>query len=1034
MKTIIRKFWGVALVVMMLSSLFVVTAPAAAAAYAFTDAAALPTMAVAGLSILDVAQSGDVIYATATDGTGVDYLYKSVDAGATWSALLLGAGLPIVGASTWGLVAVAYDDPTIVAVVNTDVTAGVVNNVYLSVNGGISFSAISAFTATLVINSVDISPLDPATASHFVAVGGNTGAGVGFLQTWQTGLLVGAWTDPNNIFVDVPAGAPNTALSPVPTDVQAVKYSPNFGVDGALLFITEEPYVAGPPIVQATVTLHLYSYGYTDVDPLGFSFPRALTTGTGALDAQTSLKASIALDADFFLSDYEVGFIGAEIASVTSGQVGGVFRIDTGVPGLTRIQGSASGGATGLGINSVAWDGTNLMSAPYDTVADGALTIYRSANALTAGAAFAPSSPFKTPGTGTFPIVFWAGGDGYAVSQGKNAAVARTTDLGKSFNGVALFNSSLNTLADFWIKSDGSVIYALTDDGTVTTTDILLWKKTGTTWERVFTLANAATQPWIVRASQSDPNAVYLGRIGAKTMYKSLDGGEYIWTPRSCTQFIADFAVQSATTLYVASSTTGTVVKTTNGTTSWATVGALAGGTGYSITLLADNKIVVGGATGFVGYYDGTTWTAIPVALGTAPGNTVVTASDTATGGVIMAGNPSGIGTWTIGTSTALTGWAGDLTAPPIITGIAYVNGILYASADAVDAIYRYLYPTTVGVAAVGVNAPTDTINTGAVVVAAGANVINTLQATTGSSTLWARVSATPDALYSYTENVIGAGAAPSPTYPIDGAIIPVNSLNGLVNAFVLQWNSLLGTAFDIQVFQDEAMNISAGGTLVGTPLGNAGAAGNYSLPSGSLPGFAGVAGQTYYWRIRIATASPLQSYWTDLQTFTVQQLQAIVPVLGSPINGSEIGSTIPAFSWGPIAGVTTYRFQLATDSEFDDIVYTVVSTSSGAQVPSADALTPGTQYFWRVKALTPAEGEWSTVANFIVAEPVTPPVTPTVTTTATVITTPTLTVINPTSTAKTEIQPAYIWAIIIIGAVLVIAVIVLIVRTRRTV
>jgi hypothetical protein len=42
--------------------------------------------------------------------------------------------------------------------------------------------------------------------------------------------------------------------------------------------------------------------------------------------------------------------------------------------------------------------------------------------------------------------------------------------------------------------------------------------------------------------------------------------------------------------------------------------------------------------------------------------------------------------------------------------------------------------------------------------------------------------------------------------------------------------------------------------------------------------------------------------------------------------------------------------------------------------------------------------------------------------------------IVIPPAPTPEEIAPGYIWAIIIIGAVLVIAVIVLIVRTRRTV
>jgi hypothetical protein len=89
------------------------------------------------------------------------------------------------------------------------------------------------------------------------------------------------------------------------TDVEAVKYSPNFTIDQALLFITEEP-AAGP--TQATIALHFYSYEYLEVDPFGFNSPRALFTGAGG-SGVTSLNAVIVLDETFTLYDNETGFI-----------------------------------------------------------------------------------------------------------------------------------------------------------------------------------------------------------------------------------------------------------------------------------------------------------------------------------------------------------------------------------------------------------------------------------------------------------------------------------------------------------------------------------------------------------------------------------------------------------------------------------------------------------------------------------------------------------------------------------------------------
>jgi hypothetical protein len=186
-------------------------------------------------------------------------------------------------------------------------------------------------------------------------------------------------------------------------------------------------------------------------------------------------------------------------------------------------------------------------------------------------------------------------------------------------------------------------------------------------------------------------------------------------------------------------------------------------------------------------------------------------------------------------------------------------------------------------------------------------------------------------------------------------------------------------------------------------------------------------------------TTTPVTSQWTPMLTFTVQAIAASVPAIVSPANGSTIMSQTPAFSWAPVTGTTQYDFQLSTTPTFGTTVLTDQPNTAGDLVPVTIPLTQGKQYFWRVRALQPVTGDWSAVANFVVATPTTaapPPVT------ITNVPAPTIT-IPPAQPAPTytlapqpveKIAPTYIWAIIIIGAILVIAVIVLIVRTRRSV
>jgi hypothetical protein len=85
-----------------------------------------------------------------------------------------------------------------------------------------------------------------------------------------------------------------------------------------------------------------------------------------------------------------------------------------------------------------------------------------------------------------------------------------------------------------------------------------------------------------------------------------------------------------------------------------------------------------------------------------------------------------------------------------------------------------------------------------------------------------------------------------------------------------------------------------------------------------------------------------------------------------------------------------------------------------------------GTTYYWRVRSVADGiKSGWTSFGFTTVAEPEPPIVIPPQPT-------PTIIVPTPQVIVPEQAVPVYVWAIIGIGAVLVIAVIVLIVRTRR--
>ena len=113
--------------------------------------------------------------------------------------------------------------------------------------------------------------------------------------------------------------------------------------------------------------------------------------------------------------------------------------------------------------------------------------------------------------------------------SGKNSAIAKTTDEGKDFDGIAIVNSNFNNYLTSRSAPTAPASMPLVYDGA----DTNLWSfKAGVMEPRVHTGYAAGTNwdspPW---AASLIP---YLSAPeGGTTMYKSLDGGE-TWVIRAC--------------------------------------------------------------------------------------------------------------------------------------------------------------------------------------------------------------------------------------------------------------------------------------------------------------------------------------------------------------------------------------------------------------------------------------------------------------------------------------------------------------------
>jgi len=244
-----------------------------------------------------------------------------------------------------------------------------------------------------------------------------------------------------------------------------------------------------------------------------------------------------------------------------------------------------------------------------------------------------------------------------------------------------------------------------------------------------------------------------------------------------------------------------------------------------------------------------------------------------------------------------------------------------------------------------------------------------------------------------------------------------------------------------------------------------------YSVPAGKVAGdtlsttVSGLnPGTAYTFYIRVADGSPLQSRWSPSAAETTSWY-ILPPIPEVPAQGLQDAPLLPSFVWLPATGAVSYDFQLSTSPDISSPIVDTNVDATGYTVSSE--LAYDTNHYWRVRSVASdgTTSNWCTIQNFHTRTEEIPPVTvepaptptinlpqptvsvnipdltvnpPAITIEPPVITVPippsTVTTVNPVIEMPDEQTPVFIWVIVAIGAVLTIAVIVLIIRTRRVV
>jgi len=309
--------------------------------------------------------------------------------------------------------------------------------------------------------------------------------------------------------------------------------------------------------------------------------------------------------------------------------------------------------------------------------------------------------------------------------------------------------------------------------------------------------------------------------------------------------------------------------------------------------------------------------------------------------------------------------------------------------------------------------------------------------------------------IYPTQRNVINtdelAAVGPVLVGPVDKYIVQVNKQTGIAYDTVLTWTHpvhgfvplLVNYYYQVQVALDKdftilVINVTGNAT---NPLTSPVIIGPWVAAATGLQ-IVYQPGEIYYWRVR--AVSPFYSAWSAYRELDIQAAPIPVPELYNPVNAQVVNTLTPSFSWSPMSGTmtpdtdpdsgitTTYRLQLGTDPNFTTtslIKEFLITNTTGFVLPADPVyLIDGHTYYWRVCTQVTPMTNWS--ATFFFKVDLSAGTVTTTTTTTTTTGSPTVSV---TAThSDNVVSPSYIWAIIIIGALLVIAIIVLIFRTRR--
>ena len=292
------------------------------------------------------------------------------------------------------------------------------------------------------------------------------------------------------------------------------------------------------------------------------------------------------------------------------------------------------------------------------------------------------------------------------------------------------------------------------------------------------------------------------------------------------------------------------------------------------------------------------------------------------------------------------------------------------------------------------------------------------------------------------------------------------------VSSAKVSWSAMVGASLTYEYKYDTAVGTTASTSKTLTGLTN---------------------DKVYNVKVRVATqlvdSFPWSSRWSTKVSFST--LETIgMPDNQVPGNGMQNAPLLPSFVWLTVGNAEYYELQLSTNpvyteaDGFVDPILEAVITAPTTAYTSTTELAYDTDHYWIVRAVSTdaksgidAYSTWCFSNFHTMQEPIEPPPPVTIPPQITpivnlppltvippdiiieipditvippditvippeiiveipdiILPTPTTTIVQPQIEMPEEVTPVYIWIIVAIGAVLVTAVIILIIRTRRVV